>query len=189
MRKLILSICAVLAIFVTMNGNAYAAGKAAKSGIVESHARISPTMIPITSPGKMLPETRAVFPVLTVPERNFADGRLAAVCQREAHVKEAIVQYFQKKPAPMLRSGHIDEKALEKQKRTIAGYVNRRLSKPLVSEVIVLAQDPNKGTKRGLMSRFPSARGCSRVANEFIELMKNRALGGGKDSGDGGGGH
>ncbi|PCI38509.1 MAG: hypothetical protein COB46_11140 [Rhodospirillaceae bacterium] len=157
---------------------------AGKKGVTDSHARISPTMIAIYSPGKLMPMTRAVFPILTVPELNVSDGILAKVCQREANVKEAIIKFFSKNPAKLLRNGHIDVKALEKQKVMIAKYVNRRLHAALVSEVNILLRDPDKGIRKGVMARFPGARGCSRVASEFIDLMKNRALGG-KEAGGG----
>lgn len=174
----------------------------AKKGVTNSHARISPTLIWIDKPGGIIRPTRAVFPILTVPETEFSEGRLAKVCQNEARVREAIIAYFQRNPAPLLRNGHVDVKALDKIKRKLAALVNGVLKKragiqkPLISEIAILVQDPDKGTKKGVMSRFPSARGCNRVANEFIELMKNRVLGGGTDaasgvgaSGNGGGGN
>ena len=185
MKKFITPLFAIFMIFTTfmmMGVPAEAAGK--KKGVTNSHARIGITMIPISSPGKLMPITRAVFPILTVPETNFADGKLAKVCQREANVKEAIVKFFSKNPVKLLRNGHIDEKFLQKQKYALAKYVNRRLHGDLVSEVNVLAQDPDKGSQKGTLSKFPAARGCSRVATEFIELMKNRALGG-KEGGSG----
>lgn len=176
MKKYISPLFAALAL-LTMLGNPVQAA-------TNSHARIGYTMIAIYSPGKLIPMTRAVFPILTVPETSLSDGKLAKVCQREANVKEAIVKFFSKNPAKLLRNGHIDVKALEKQKFLLAKYVNRRLHAALVSEVNILIRDPDKGTKTGVMSRFPSARGCSRVASEFIDLMKNRALGG-KEAGGG----
>ncbi|PHS74684.1 MAG: hypothetical protein COB59_11980 [Rhodospirillaceae bacterium] len=181
MKKYIFSLFATLAILMMLGNPAEAAGK---KGITNSHARISPTMIAIYSPGKLLPMTRAVFPILTVPETNVSDGILAKVCQREANVKEAIIRFFSKNPAKLLRNGHIDVKALQKQKKLIAKYVNRKLHATLVSEVNILLTDPDKGIRKGVMARFPGARGCSRVASEFIELMKNRALGG-KEAGSG----
>lgn len=181
MKKYISPLFAMFTIFMMLSVPAEAAQK---KGVINSHARISHTMIAIYSPGKLMPMTRAVFPVLTVPETNVSDGKLAKVCQREANVKEAIVKFFNKNPAKLLRNGHIDVKALEKQKTLLAKYVNRRLHAPLVSEVIILLRDPDRGVKKGVMARFPGARGCSRVASEFIDLMKNRALGG-KEAGGG----
>ncbi|MBL4693499.1 MAG: hypothetical protein JKY92_09250 [Magnetovibrio sp.] len=191
MTKRVLCLLTTVTVLASLCGSAQAKSK---EEVIKSHARISPTLIWVNKPGSLIMPTQAVYPILTVPEVAFEDGRLAKVCQNEPRVKEAIVAYFQRNPAPLLRNGYINVDFLEKKKYELAAQVNAVLRKragiikPLISQIVILAQDPDKNVRKGVMSRFPSARGCSRVANEFIELMKNRVLGGSKGGGEGGGG-
>lgn len=173
----------IIAVFAILAGLGLAAPAFAAGEILggNSHVQLSPLMAPIApKPGSFMPRTRPLTPILLVP----GAGDVAKVCQRAPQVKEAILQYFQAKPAPLLRNDRIDLNALEKDSALIARYVNKRLWPGAVSEVAMVVNA--KAMATGVAKRFGFASNCSRVLEEFDKRVKALREGAGlpADGGD-----
>lgn len=135
-----------------------------------SHVQLRHIMVPVQNkPGGFLTQMRPMTPVMTVPKA----GDVAFVCQRAPRASEAILYYFQKNPAPVLRNRHVDVDTVNKAHATIAAYVNRALGKAVVSEVF-LVEGGGEKMATGAASRLPfaSIQGCSRVLEEYEQRMK-----------------
>ena len=135
-----------------------------------SHVQLRHIMVPVQDkPGSFLTQMRPMTPVMTVPKA----GDVAFVCQRAPRASEAILYYFQKNPAPVLRNRHVDVDTVNKAHATIAAYVNRALGKGVVSEVYLVEGAGDK-MATGTSARLPfaSIQGCSRVLEEYEQRMK-----------------
>lgn len=135
-----------------------------------SHVQLRAIMASVQGkPGSLIPETRAMTPVMTVPKA----GEVAFVCQRAPRAAEAILEYFTKNPAPKLPNGHIDVDKVNAKHADIAAYVNRALGKAVVSEVY-LVEGAGEKMATGAAARLPfsSIQGCSRVLEEYEQRMK-----------------
>lgn len=164
MKRLALMIAGMLALGAP---NAMAAGEYLGDN---SHVQLRHIMVSVQGkPGSLIPETRPMTPVMTVPKA----GQVAFVCQRAPRVSEAILMYFQRNPAPKLRNGRVDIDTVNAKNREIAAYVNSALGKPLVSEVY-LVEGAGEKMATGTAARLPfsSIQGCSRLLEEYEQRMK-----------------
>lgn len=135
-----------------------------------SHVQLRHIMVAVQSkPGSFLTDMRPMTPVMTVPR---ADD-VAFVCQRAPRASEAILYYFQKNPAPVLRNRHVDVETVNKKHAEIAAYVNRALGREAVSEVYMV-EGAGEKMATGAAARLPFAQiqGCSRLLKEYEERMK-----------------
>ncbi len=135
-----------------------------------SHVQLRHIMIAVqTKPGSFLTTVRPMTPVMTVPKA----GDVAYVCQRAPRTSEAILYYFQKNPAPVLKNRHVDIDAVNADHAKIAAYVNRALGRNMVSEVFLVEGGGDK-MATGAASRLPFAQiqGCSRVLEEYEQRMR-----------------
>jgi len=168
------AIFAVLGLFTSVSSPAFAAGEVLGGN---SHVQLSPIMAPIEpKPGSIMPRTRPLTPILLVPKA----GDVAKVCQRAPKVKEAILQYFQAKPASLLRNQHVDLKALEKDSALISRYINNKLWAGAVTEVSILENAKSMAT--GVAKRFGFASNCSRVLAEFEKRVEELRKGAGVEA-------
>jgi len=172
MKRKTITTCATLIFLAAINSQAVAQTSYLGGN---SHVQLNHIMASVQpKPGSFMPGTRPLLPIMTVPK---ADD-VAFVCQRAPRVAEAILQYFQDNPAPLLPNHHVDVERIDLSRGTIASYVNRALGRAAVSEVVVSERGPKMS--KGSASRLPFARvqGCSRVLAEFEARMK-KLLGGG----------
>jgi len=135
-----------------------------------SHVQLRHIMASVQSkPGALIPDVRPMTPVMTVRKA----GDVAFVCQRAPRAAEAILQYFQRNPAPIGRDRRIDIDAVNAKHVEIAAYVNRALGRPTVSEVY-LVEGGGAKMATGAAARLPfsSIQGCSRVLEEYEQRMK-----------------
>ena len=135
-----------------------------------SHVQLRHIMANVQpKPGALIPEVRAMTPVMTVPKA--AD--VATVCQLAPRAAEAILHYFQKNPAPLAANRHINIDAVNAKHADIAAFVNRALGKNMVSEVY-LVEGGGDSMATGTSARLPFAQiqGCSRVLDEYEQRMK-----------------
>lgn len=141
-----------------------------------SHIQLKHVMASVQSkPGGFTSQIRPLTPILTVPKAED----VAFVCQRAPRASEAILYYFSKNPAPVDKKRKLDMKALKKQAKTIAAYVNEALGKAVISEVHMIEGGKSMGS--GVMGRLPFAQtqGCGRVMEEYQQRM-DQLLGGGQ---------
>ena len=135
-----------------------------------SHVQLRHVMGAVQSkPGSYLTSVRPMTPVMTVPKA----GDVAFVCQRAPRATEAVLQYFQKNPAPVLKNRRIDIDAVNANHVKIAAYVNRALGRNAVSEVFVV-EGGGDNMAKGAAARLPFAQiqGCSRVLAEYEQRMQ-----------------
>ncbi|MBL4615172.1 MAG: hypothetical protein JKY27_09900 [Magnetovibrio sp.] len=134
----------------------------------DSHIQLKHIMASVQSkPGGYTTKIRPLTPIMTIPKAED----VSFVCQRAPRAAEAILYYFSKYPAPVDKKRKLDMKALKKQVRKIAAYVNKAIGRNVVSEVYVV--EGGKSMGRGVMARLPFARsqGCGRVMDEYEERM------------------
>ena len=160
---------------------ALVSGAPAKASLLgdDSHIQLKHIMAQVQGKkGAITNPIRPLTPILTVPNGDH----VAFVCQRAPRASEAILYYFSKYPAPLDSKRRVDVEALKAQKDKIAGFVNKALGRPVVSEVYVV--EGGKAMGRGVMSRLPFAQthGCGRVLEEYEQRMQ-KLLGGEKKDG------
>lgn len=169
-KRIIIALFALFALFAV--SALFGARAEAAGGYLgdNSHVQLRHIMANVQSkPGALIPEVRPMTPVMTVPK---ADD-VAFVCQRAPRAAEAILQYFQKNPAPLRRNRHIDIETVNAKHAEIAAYVNRALGRTVVNEVY-LVEGGGANMAKGAASRLPFAQiqGCSRVLQEYEQRMK-----------------
>lgn len=169
MKRIASTLCSVLALSMLMLGGFATEARAQFLG-GNSHVQLRHIMGNVQSkPGSYLTTVRPMTPVMTVPK---ADD-VSFVCQRAPRAAEAILAYFQRNPAPILRNRHIDIDAVNANHAKIAAYVNRALGGKIVSEVFMVEGGGDK-MATGASSRLPFAQiqGCSRVLEEYEQRMR-----------------
>lgn len=169
-KRIATTFCTVFALSTLMLGGLTHDARANFLG-GNSHVQLRHIMGNVQSkPGSFLTTVRPMTPVMTVPK---ADD-VSFVCQRAPRAAEAILAYFQRNPAPVLRNKHIDIDAVNANHAKIAAYVNRALGVNAVSEVFMVEGGGDK-MATGTSSRLPFAQiqGCSRVLEEYEQRMKD----------------
>ena len=121
-----------------------------------------------SKPGSLLTTQRMMTPFIVPFDASLKVG----ICKRLPRVTEALVQYFLKNPAPVDRRLKVDIAALEKEKKTMAAYVNRAIGARAVSAVYII--EGGKTMSTGTASRFPgaSANACGEIIDAYDKQLK-----------------